>query len=250
MHDACKGNSGKRKIENQWVKKREGGTWNSERRRNWRKERAEEWVLENWERRRRGSLGRHLHLHWTCCCCCGGKGISETSDGFSLRNHPTFPISHSPYYSLLISNQFCFLPSFCMFFFCFVLGGLGWAPNFAYQIYNWPMTPPFHLVLLAPSLPSLSLSLSPTRRWVKFKARQQQWVWIDRSPLLPIPSTLLFPVPISLPHASLCCQFCASFGMGFITVWLNMPLASNWFSFLYNLKANSSSVQSLCFFVV
>lgn len=129
MHDACKGNSGKRKIENQWVKKREGGTWNSERRRNWRKERAEEWVLENWEQRRRGSLGRHLHLHlhWTCCCCCGGKGISETSDGFSLRNHPTFPISHSPYYSLLISSQFCLLPSFCMFFvlFCFRWFGLG-----------------------------------------------------------------------------------------------------------------------------
>lgn len=155
------------KIENQWVKKREGGTWNSERRRNWRKERAEEWVLENWERRR-GSLGRHLHLHWTCCCCCGGKGISETSDGFSSRNHPTFPISRSPYYSLLISNQFascllfvCFL-TFLFVLFCFRWFGLGpqlCLPDL--QLTDDSTIPFRHLLLLARSLPRFHLSPSP-----------------------------------------------------------------------------------------
>ena len=66
-----------------WKKKVRKMTWNSERRRSWRDERAGGWVWGNRRTHRR-------RRRWEKKACSGGIGISASADGFEECS-PTFP---------------------------------------------------------------------------------------------------------------------------------------------------------------
>ena len=71
------------KVRNGNEEESEKLTWNSERRRSWREERAEGWVWGNWHSHRR-------RRRWGKKACFGGIGISATADAFQECS-PTFP---------------------------------------------------------------------------------------------------------------------------------------------------------------